>query len=118
MRRIRILHSFSVVFLYWFYVSHESAPLVVHQSLHLDLTPSQGVHPIRIRSMQTSMRGKGRECYQTVNESARRSRMRKQKRLQDLVQEVRALQKDNSQISERISVATQCYIEMQSANMF
>lgn len=49
-------------------------------------------------------------------ESARRSRMRKQKRLQDLVEEVSALQKDNSQISERISVATQRYIEMQSAN--
>ncbi|TYJ09149.1 hypothetical protein E1A91_A11G121100v1 [Gossypium mustelinum] len=49
-------------------------------------------------------------------ESARRSRMRKQKRLQDLVQEVNALQKDNSQISEKIGVATQYYIEMQSAN--
>ncbi|PPD69802.1 hypothetical protein GOBAR_DD33312 [Gossypium barbadense] len=45
-------------------------------------------------------------------ESARRSRMMKKKRLQDLVQEVSALQKDNSQISERISVATQCYIEI------
>ncbi|XWS31819.1 hypothetical protein CRYUN_Cryun23aG0109000 [Craigia yunnanensis] len=49
-------------------------------------------------------------------ESARRSRMRKQKQLEDLVNEVSALQKDNSQLSERINVTTQRYIEMESAN--
>ncbi|XP_039012087.1 bZIP transcription factor 53-like [Hibiscus syriacus] len=49
-------------------------------------------------------------------ESARRSRMRKQKQLEDLVEEVSALQKGNSQISEKISVTSQRYIEMQSAN--
>ncbi|GMJ09224.1 basic region/leucine zipper motif 53 [Hibiscus trionum] len=49
-------------------------------------------------------------------ESARRSRMRKQKQLEDLVEEVSALQKGNTQILENISVATQRYIEMQSAN--
>ncbi|KAK8693768.1 hypothetical protein V6N13_071337 [Hibiscus sabdariffa] len=49
-------------------------------------------------------------------ESARRSRMRKQKQLGDLAEEVSTLQKENSQISERISAAAQRYIEMQSAN--
>ncbi|XWS76647.1 hypothetical protein CRYUN_Cryun01aG0195300 [Craigia yunnanensis] len=49
-------------------------------------------------------------------ESARRSRMKKQKQLEDLVNEVSALQKDNSQLSERINVTTQRYIEMESAN--
>ncbi|XP_022770828.1 bZIP transcription factor 53 [Durio zibethinus] len=49
-------------------------------------------------------------------ESARRSRMRKQKQLEDLVNEVSTLQKDNSQLSERINVATQRFIEMESAN--
>ncbi|KAL4360482.1 hypothetical protein GQ457_04G029330 [Hibiscus cannabinus] len=49
-------------------------------------------------------------------ESARRSRMRKQKQLGDLAEEMSTLQKENSQISERISAAAQRYIEMQSAN--
>ncbi|OMO82125.1 hypothetical protein COLO4_23232 [Corchorus olitorius] len=49
-------------------------------------------------------------------ESARRSRMRKQKQLEDLVNEASALQKDNSRVSEAINVATQRYIEMESAN--
>ncbi|KAB2056655.1 hypothetical protein ERO13_A11G110000v2 [Gossypium hirsutum] len=92
MRRIRILHSFSVVFLYWSASSSDSDP----QYANIDE---------RKRKRMLSNR-----------ESARRSRMRKQKRLQDLVQEVNALQKDNSQISEKIGVATQYYIEMQSAN--
>ncbi|MBA0704294.1 hypothetical protein Golax_016563 [Gossypium laxum] len=49
-------------------------------------------------------------------ESARRSRIRKQKQLEDLVNEVSALQKDNSQLSEKINVATQGYAEMECAN--
>ncbi|MBA0548668.1 hypothetical protein Golob_019754 [Gossypium lobatum] len=49
-------------------------------------------------------------------ESARRSRIRKQKQLEDLVNEVSALQKDNSQLSEKINVATQRYAEMECAN--
>ncbi|KAK8711481.1 hypothetical protein V6N13_146763 [Hibiscus sabdariffa] len=49
-------------------------------------------------------------------ESARRSRMRKQKQLEDLAEEASALQKGNSQISEKINVTTQRYVEMQSAN--
>lgn len=42
--------------------------------------------------------------------------MRKQKQLEDSVNEVSALQKDNSQLSEKINIATQRYIEMESAN--
>ncbi|KAB2021486.1 hypothetical protein ES319_D07G142900v1 [Gossypium barbadense] len=49
-------------------------------------------------------------------ESARRSRIRKQKQLEDLVNEVSALQKDNSQLYEKINVATQRYAEMECAN--
>ncbi|MBA0847181.1 hypothetical protein Goshw_013995 [Gossypium schwendimanii] len=49
-------------------------------------------------------------------ESARRSRIRKQKQLEDLVNEVSALQKDNSQLSEKINVSTQRYAEMECAN--
>ncbi|XP_039008676.1 bZIP transcription factor 53-like [Hibiscus syriacus] len=49
-------------------------------------------------------------------ESARRSRIRKQKQLEDFFKEVSALQKDNGQLSEKINVATQRYIEMENAN--
>ncbi|XP_022728182.1 bZIP transcription factor 53-like [Durio zibethinus] len=49
-------------------------------------------------------------------ESARRSRMRKQKRLEDLLNEVNTLQKENSQLSEGINTTTQHYTEMESAN--
>ncbi|MBA0790726.1 hypothetical protein Gohar_015357 [Gossypium harknessii] len=49
-------------------------------------------------------------------ESARRSRIRKQKQLEDLVNEVSALQKDNGQLSEKINFATQRYAEMECAN--
>ncbi|XP_022757889.1 bZIP transcription factor 53-like [Durio zibethinus] len=49
-------------------------------------------------------------------ESARRSRMKKQKQLEDLVNEESTLQKENSQLSERINVTTQHYIQMESAN--
>ncbi|XP_010544970.1 PREDICTED: bZIP transcription factor 53-like [Tarenaya hassleriana] len=49
-------------------------------------------------------------------ESARRSRMRKQKQLEDLVNEVTALKKENSQISEQIDAATRRYIDMEAQN--
>ncbi|XP_039048374.1 bZIP transcription factor 53-like [Hibiscus syriacus] len=49
-------------------------------------------------------------------ESARRSRVRKQKQLEDLVNETSALQKDNGLLSEKINIATQRYIEMENAN--
>ncbi|KAE8722843.1 CP12 domain-containing protein 1 [Hibiscus syriacus] len=100
MRRIRILHSFSVVFLYWFYMASAQG-----SATSSDSDPRYVNIDERKRKRMLSNR-----------ESARRSRMRKQKQLEDLVEEVSALQKGNKQISEKIGVTTQRYVEMQSSN--
>ncbi|MBA0610160.1 hypothetical protein Godav_011043 [Gossypium davidsonii] len=49
-------------------------------------------------------------------ESARRSRMKKRKLMEDLGNEVSLLQKENSRLSKEINASTQRYIEMESAN--
>ncbi|KAF3574467.1 hypothetical protein F2Q69_00062469 [Brassica cretica] len=49
-------------------------------------------------------------------ESARRSRMRKQKQLGDLINEVTVLKNDNAKITEQVDVATRNYVEMESRN--
>ncbi|XP_027365636.1 bZIP transcription factor 53-like [Abrus precatorius] len=49
-------------------------------------------------------------------ESARRSRMRKQKQLEDLTDEASRLISSNEQIVESISVKEDAYVEMEAAN--
>ncbi|KAL0866097.1 hypothetical protein Bca101_045215 [Brassica carinata] len=49
-------------------------------------------------------------------ESARRSRMRKQKQLGDLINEVTVLKNDNAKIAEQVDAATRKYVEMESKN--
>ncbi|XP_021904530.1 bZIP transcription factor 53 [Carica papaya] len=49
-------------------------------------------------------------------ESARRSRMRKQKQMEDLIHEASVLQSDNRRIMEKINATTQRYINMESQN--
>ncbi|KAJ6873343.1 hypothetical protein NC651_032273 [Populus alba x Populus x berolinensis] len=49
-------------------------------------------------------------------DSARRSRMRKQKQMEDLVNEVSKLQNENNQLMQGVNVAQQRYMEMESAN--
>ncbi|KAG6509656.1 bZIP transcription factor 44-like [Zingiber officinale] len=49
-------------------------------------------------------------------ESAKRSRMRKQKHLDDLTAQVNQLRKDNSQISTYLSLTTQQYFAMETEN--
>ncbi|XVF22095.1 hypothetical protein REPUB_Repub12eG0144200 [Reevesia pubescens] len=63
-----------------------------------------------------NMDEKKRKRMQSNRESARRSRMKKQQQLEDLVNEVSTLQRENGQFSERINFTTQRYIEMESAN--
>ncbi|KAJ9187870.1 hypothetical protein P3X46_003285 [Hevea brasiliensis] len=49
-------------------------------------------------------------------ESARRSRMRKQKQMEDLVNELTLLQNENGRLRQNINDNTQRYVEMESAN--
>ncbi|XP_057966689.1 bZIP transcription factor 53 [Malania oleifera] len=49
-------------------------------------------------------------------ESARRSRVRKQQRLESLVSQVNELQNDNSQMMQKINANTQLYIDVASEN--
>lgn len=49
-------------------------------------------------------------------ESARRSRMRKQKQLGDLINEVTVLKSDNAKISDQVDAVTRKYVEMESKN--
>jgi len=49
-------------------------------------------------------------------ESARRSRMRKQKQVEDFVNEASQLKNENSRIMQNIDVVSQRYMEIESAN--
>ncbi|XP_058082587.1 bZIP transcription factor 53 [Magnolia sinica] len=49
-------------------------------------------------------------------ESARRSRMRKQKHLDDLLTQVTQLKTENNQISKRVDFATQHFLNLDSEN--
>ncbi|KAF3440717.1 hypothetical protein FNV43_RR19003 [Rhamnella rubrinervis] len=49
-------------------------------------------------------------------ESARRSRMRKQKHLDDLLSEVTELRKNNNQILESMNGSTQLYVNLEAEN--
>ncbi|XP_061338442.1 bZIP transcription factor 53 [Gastrolobium bilobum] len=49
-------------------------------------------------------------------ESARRSRMRKQKQMEDLTNEVSRLQSENKQLAQSIKVKEEQYAEMEAAN--
>lgn len=49
-------------------------------------------------------------------ESARRSRMRKQKHLDDLIGQVATLQNDNGEILSKVNVATEHYVRVEADN--
>lgn len=57
-----------------------------------------------------------RKRMQSNRDSARRSRMRKQKHLDDLTAQFAQLSKENNQISNAINVATQHYVKLEAEN--
>ncbi|PWA55832.1 basic-leucine zipper domain-containing protein [Artemisia annua] len=57
-----------------------------------------------------------RKRMQSNRESARRSRMRKQKHLDDLTDQINQIKKDNSQIMTTINVTTQQFVQVEAEN--
>ncbi|GFQ03623.1 ocs element-binding factor 1 [Phtheirospermum japonicum] len=57
-----------------------------------------------------------RKRMQSNRESARRSRQRKQKQMDDLTAQVSQLRKENGQISSSINVTTQHYVSVEADN--
>jgi len=66
--------------------------------------------------LQLLMDQRKRKRMQSNRESARRSRMRKQKQVDDLMTFVAQIRKDNNQIMTTINLTTQHYINVEAEN--
>lgn len=66
--------------------------------------------------LQLLMDQRKRKRMQSNRESARRSRMRKQKYLDDLMAQAAQLSKDNNQVLTNINITTQYYINVEAEN--
>ncbi|KAI7750625.1 hypothetical protein M8C21_031380 [Ambrosia artemisiifolia] len=126
-RRIHLVQSLSVVFLYWFYVFSEA-------NFEFRLDPVCIPKPMPSSSGNSSGSGgtpsgatysppddglineKKRKRMESNRESARRSRLRKQKHAADLMTELNKIKNDNDQIRATISVTTQRFVEIEAEN--
>ncbi|WVY98211.1 hypothetical protein V8G54_030362 [Vigna mungo] len=57
-----------------------------------------------------------RKRMESNRESARRSRMRKQKQLENLTEEASRLQNENAHLAQSIKAKEEAYVEMEAAN--
>ena len=67
--------------------------------------------------LQTLMDERKRKRMISNRESAKRSRMKKQKHLDDLMAQVTQLRKENHQIITRINITTQHYLNVEADNL-
>ncbi|KAL0325775.1 UNVERIFIED_CONTAM: bZIP transcription factor 44 [Sesamum radiatum] len=81
---------------------------------------SSGSPPIQNSGSEEDLRNlmdqRKRKRMQSNRESARRSRLRKQKHLDDLMAQVAQLKKENGQILSSINVTTQHYVNVEAEN--
>ncbi|KAL8217651.1 hypothetical protein R6Q57_021024 [Mikania cordata] len=68
------------------------------------------------RSEEDLMNQRKRKRMQSNRESARRSRMRKQKHLDDLTDQINQMKKDNAQILTTINATTQQFVHVDADN--
>ncbi|GMI74502.1 basic leucine-zipper 44 [Hibiscus trionum] len=66
--------------------------------------------------LQTLMNERKRKRMVSNRESARRSRMRKQKHLDDLQAQITQLRNDSQQILNRVNITTQHYLNVEAEN--
>jgi len=66
--------------------------------------------------LQLLMEQKKKKRKQSNRDSARRSRMRKQKHLDDLTAQVQLLQKENGLVLTQLNITTQHYLKLQAQN--
>ncbi|KAL0314646.1 UNVERIFIED_CONTAM: bZIP transcription factor 44 [Sesamum angustifolium] len=81
---------------------------------------SSGSPPIQNSGSEEDLRNlmdqRKRKRMQSNRESARRSRLRKQKHLDDLMAQVAQLKKENGQTLSSINVTTQHYVNVEAEN--
>ncbi|URE44092.1 ocs element-binding factor 1 [Musa troglodytarum] len=119
-RMSHLVQSFSVVFLYWFYVFHE-----LRAEKHQVLMASPGgtssgssmFHSSgSSEDLQAAMDEKKRKRMISNRESARRSRLRKQKHLDDLMALANQLRKENSRVLAVLNLTTRHCAAAQAEN--
>ncbi|KAJ9559977.1 hypothetical protein OSB04_005137 [Centaurea solstitialis] len=109
-RSTHLVQSFSVVFLYWIRELNSRYFMASSSGNSSGLLQNSGSE-----SGLTDQQRK-RKRMQSNRESARRSRMRKQQQLNELLAESDKLKKDNAQISSTIDVTAQQFVRIEADN--
>ncbi|KAL0905616.1 hypothetical protein M5K25_024049 [Dendrobium thyrsiflorum] len=117
-RRNHLVQSFSVVFLYWFYFNNISIKKQKRSSFlfFLNSTGTPSGSSSQETDLLPEMDQKKRKRMISNRQSARRSRERKQKHVEDLVEQVSLLKKENGQILTILNLTRQHYVSFEAEN--